>query len=92
MLKPVLDVIKMSAKHCHVELTNLIIPTLNDSEEMIRKMVNWIYDNVGPDVPLHISRYFPCYKMELPPTPIETLKKAERIAKEKLKYVYVGNI
>lgn len=91
-LKPVLDVIKISAKHCHVELTNLIIPTLNDSEAMIRKMVDWIYDNLGPEVPLHISRYFPCYKMDLPPTPAETLKKAEGIAREKLKYVYIGNV
>lgn len=91
MLKPVLDVIKVSAKACHVELTNLIIPTLNDSEGSVRKMVDWIYSNLGPEVPLHLSRYFPCYKMDLPPTPIETLKRAERIAKEKLKYVYIGN-
>ncbi len=90
-LKPVLDVIKMSAKACHVELTNLIIPTLNDSEVTIRKMVDWIYENLGPEVPLHLSRYFPCYNMDLPPTPIETLKRAKRIAKEKLKYVYIGN-
>lgn len=91
-LKPVLDVIKLSSKKCHIELTNLIIPTLNDSEAIIRKMVDWICDNLGPDVPLHLSRYFPCYKTTLPPTPIETLKKAEKIAREKLKYVYVGNI
>ena len=91
-LKPVLDVIKLSAKKCHIELTNLIIPTLNDSEGSIRKMVDWIYENLGTEVPLHLSRYFPCYKMELPPTPAETLKRAEKIAKEKLKYVYVGNV
>lgn len=91
-LKPVLDVIKMSAAKCHIELTNLIIPTLNDSEDVIKKMVDWIYKNLGPDVPLHISRYFPCYKATLPPTPFETLKKAEKIAKEKLNYVYVGNV
>jgi len=91
-LKPVLDVIKISFRRCHIELTNLIIPTLNDSDEMIRKMVDWIYKNLGPDIPLHLSRYFPCYRMTLPPTPLDTLKKAEKIAKEKLKYVYVGNI
>lgn len=91
-LKPILEVIKISAEKCHIELTNLIIPTLNDSEAIIRKMVEWIYENLGPDVPLHLSRYFPCYKMSLPPTPVETLMKAQRIAKEKLKYVYVGNI
>ncbi len=90
-LKPVLDVIKISAKACHVELTNLIIPTLNDSEGSVRKMVDWICDNLGAEMPLHLSRYFPCYKMDLPPTPIETIKRVERIAKEKLKYVYIGN-
>ena len=91
-LKPVLDVIKISAEKCHIELTNLVIPALNDSEAMIKKMVDWIYDNLGADTPLHLSRYFPCYKMTLPPTPAETLKTAERIAKEKLKYVYLGNV
>ena len=90
-LKPVLDVIKISSKACHVELTNLIIPTLNDSEGSVRKMVDWICSNLGTGVPLHLSRYFPCYNMDLPLTPIETLKRAERIAKEKLKYVYIGN-
>ncbi len=91
-LKPVLDVIKTSARSCHVELTNLIIPTLNDSEESIGKMVDWIYTNLGPEVPLHLSRYFPCYAMSIPATSAETLKRAERIAKKKLKYVYLGNV
>jgi pyruvate formate lyase activating enzyme len=91
-LKPVLDVIKRSHKSCHVELTNLIIPTLNDSEVMIKRMVDWIFTNLGPDVPLHFSRYFPCYQMSLPPTPVETLKKAEIIAQKRLNYVYLGNV
>ncbi|MFA5146670.1 MAG: AmmeMemoRadiSam system radical SAM enzyme [Candidatus Omnitrophota bacterium] len=91
-LKPVLDVIKRSAKSCHVELTNLLIPTLNDSEETIGKMVDWISENAGPETPVHFSRYFPCYNMSLPPTPIETLKMAERVAKKRLKYVYLGNV
>lgn len=91
-LKPILEVIKRSAKSSHIELTNLIIPTLNDSETSIKKMVDWICDNLGSKTPLHLSRYFPCYKMDLPPTPIETLKRAERIAKARLKYVYLGNV
>lgn len=91
-LKPVLDVIKRTAKSCHVELTTLLIPALNDSEEKIRKLVGWVYENLGTDVPLHFSRYFPCYKMDIPPTPLETLRRAERIAKEKMKYVYIGNV
>jgi len=91
-LRPVLDVIRRSARNCHIELTNLIIPTLNDSEGSMRNMVDWIADNLGPEVPLHLSRYFPCYKMTLPPTPVETLRKAEEIARAKLKYVYLGNV
>lgn len=91
-LKPVLDVIKRSKESCHVELTNLIIPTLNDSEKDLKGLVDWVYKNTGADTPLHFSRYFPCYKMTLPPTPIETMKLAERIGKERLKYVYLGNI
>ncbi|MDD3906293.1 MAG: AmmeMemoRadiSam system radical SAM enzyme [Candidatus Omnitrophica bacterium] len=91
-LRPVLEVIKRSHKSCHIELTNLLIPTLNDSPEMITRMVDWIYDNVGPEVPLHFSRYFPCYQLSLPPTPVDSLKQAERIARKKLKYVYLGNV
>lgn len=91
-LRPVLDVIKRSAKTCHIELTNLIIPTLNDSEDAIRGLAAWIYDNAGPEVPLHFSRYFPCYQMDLPPTPLSTLKMAQEIAREKLKYVHLGNV
>jgi len=91
-LKSILEVIKRSARVCHVELTNLIIPTLNDSETSIKNMTDWICDNLGADTPLHLSRYFPHYKMDLAPTPIETLKRAERIAKIRLKNVYLGNV
>ena len=91
-LTPVLDVIKESSNHCHIELTNLIIPTLNDSEENLIKLVDWVYGNLGDSVPLHFSRYFPCYKLDIPPTPIATLKKAEDIAKKKLKFVFLGNV
>lgn len=88
----VLETVRVSAKRCHVELTNLIIPTLNDSDGNFQKLTDWIYENVGPDVPLHFSRYFPCYKMTLPPTPKEILMRAECIAKKKLNHVYLGNI
>jgi len=91
-LTPVLDVIKESSNHCHIELTHLIIPTLNDSEESLIKLVDWVYGNLGDSVPLHFSRYFPCYKLDIPPTPIATLKKAEDIAKKKLKFVFLGNV
>ena len=91
-LKPVLDVIKMSVKNCHVELTNLIIPTLNDSESAIRKMVDWIYENLGSRSSFAHIEVFPLLSMGLARRPWNTLKKAEKIAKEKLKYAYVGNV
>jgi len=90
-LSPVLNNIKLSKEYCHIEITNLIIPGLNDSEEEIKEMVDWI-SSLSEDIPLHFSRYFPCYKMDIEATPIPTLYKAREIAQKKLKYVYVGNI
>ncbi len=91
-LGPVLETIKSSHKRCHIELTNLIIPTLNDSQENFEKLVDWVVQNLGTQVPLHFSSYFPCFKMDIPSTPIRTLEKAYEIAKKKLKYVYLGNV
>jgi len=77
-----------------VEITNLIVPTLNDNMKDIRKMVRWIRDDLGPDVPVHFSRFWPQYKLKsLYPTPVETLKEARDIAmSEGLHYVYIGNV
>ncbi|MCK4352124.1 AmmeMemoRadiSam system radical SAM enzyme [candidate division WOR-3 bacterium] len=77
-----------------LEIVNLIIPTYNDDSTDIRKMCEWIYKNLGPDVPLHFSRFFPHHKFKnLPPTPIETLELAKRIAKSAgLNYVTIGNV
>lgn len=91
-LNTVLEAIKKIYRSCHIEITNLVIPTLNDKEENFIKLVDWIYENLGDSVPLHFSRYFPSYKFNISSTPIETLKKAEEIAKKKLKYVYLGNV
>ncbi len=91
-LNTVLEVIKKMYSSCHIEITNLVIPTLNDREENFVKLVDWIYENLGDSIPLHFSRYFPCYKFNIPSTPIKTLKKAEEIARKKLKYVYLGNV
>jgi pyruvate formate lyase activating enzyme len=89
---PPLESAKQIADNCHLELTCLLIPGANDREAQLRQLVNWIFENLGPDVPLHLSRYFPSYKLELPPTPLETMKRALAIAKEKLHYVYLGNV
>lgn len=79
------------AAGCLVELTNLIIPGYNDAEEDLRALVDWVAA-VDPAIPLHFSRYHPAYKLEAPPTPVETLQLAYGIAKDQLKYVYLGNV
>ncbi len=77
-----------------VEITNLIIPNKNDSSDEIKQLCEWVKDNCGDHTPLHFSRFFPAYKMiDVPPTPIETLERAWKIAKDVgLKYVYIGNV
>lgn len=91
-LGPVLKTAEFSATRCHIEITNLIIPTLNDSDENFQRLAEWIAQKLGEDVPLHFSRYFPAYKANLPATPIETLERAEAIARKILRYVYLGNV
>lgn len=94
-LKPVLDCIAlMKELGVWVEITNLVVPTFNDDLKMIRKMCRWILANVGPDTPLHFSRFRPMYKLRnLPPTPVDFLMNARKEALEiGLNFVYVGNI
>ena len=94
-LQPVLDtILAMKEADVWVELTNLVIPTVNDDVEMIRRMCRWIVDNGLADNPLHFSRFFPRYKLQdIPPTPIQTLKTAKQIAEEEgIKHVYLGNV
>ncbi len=81
-------------KGVHLEITNLVVPTLNDGEAGIRNMTEWIMEHLGPDVPVHFSRFYPTYKLKnLPPTPVSTLSLAREIAiKAGLNYVYVGNV
>ena len=94
-LAPVLDnILTMKAAGVHVELTNLLVTGLNDSEEQVRKLCLWMADNGLQDVPLHFSRYFPRYRMKEPgPTPKGTLLMARSVALSLgLKTVYLGNI
>ena len=93
-LQPVLDaVLRMLDAGAHVEITNLVIPTLNDSDEMIDALCAWISERAGAEVPLHFSRFFPTFRMtHLPPTPLETLLRARERAKAAgIRHVYVGN-
>jgi len=94
-LRPVLDaLVVLRQEGVWVEITNLVIPTLNDDPRELREMCRWIVKNLGPDVPLHFSRFFPYYKLkDLPPTPLETLKDARKIAQDAgIRYVYIGNV
>ena len=94
-LKPVLDTIQaMYDAGVWVELTNLVIPGVNDDMQMIRQMCLWLVNNGFADNPLHFSRFFPRFKMEnIPPTPIHTLQEAKRIAEEEgIRHVYLGNV
>jgi len=94
-LKPVQESL-VTAKNAGiiVEVTNLILPTLNDSDSQLRALSRWIKENMGIDTPLHFSRFQPRYRMrDLPPTSEETLARARSIAlAEGLKFVYVGNL
>lgn len=74
-----------------VEVTNLVIPGWNDSDEDLQVLVDWLA-GVDPQIPLHLSRYHPDYEMTEAPTPIATLQRARTIASRKLAYVYLGNM
>ena len=90
-LEPILKTVEISQKYCHVEITNLVVPTLNDTDELFHKLTDWLA-SLNPNIPLHFSRYFPNYKISLPATPLETLKRGRDIAIKKINYVYVGNV
>jgi pyruvate formate lyase activating enzyme len=94
-MQPVLDNIqRIYDKKIHMEITNLMIPGYNDSEENINGLVNFMVDEVGVDVPLHFTRFFPYYELNnVPPTAVSDLEKAYNIAKNAgIKYVYIGNV
>ena len=94
-LQPVLDtILAMRNASVWIELTNLVIPGINDDLQMIRQMCRWLADNNLTEAPLHFSRFFPRYKMQdIQPTPLPTLQAAKRIAEEEgMKFVYLGNV
>ncbi len=94
-MQPVLDNIKrFYDRKIHIEITNLMIPGYNDSEENIHSLVNFMVDEIGVDVPLHFTRFFPYYELKnVPPTAVADLEKAYKTAKDAgMKYVYIGNV
>ncbi|MEM5801942.1 MAG: AmmeMemoRadiSam system radical SAM enzyme [Candidatus Aenigmatarchaeota archaeon] len=94
-VEPIFENLKLMKKFgIHIEISDLIVPKMGDNLETFRKLVKWILDELGEEVPFHILRFFPHYKMlDFPPTPIETLEKMWKEAKALgLKYVYIGNV
>jgi pyruvate formate lyase activating enzyme len=95
-LEPVLRTLKQIYQSgSHLEIVNLVVTTLNDDMDDIRRMCQWIGETLCNEVPLHFSRFFPAYKLttSLPATPIDTLEEAAQVAnKQGLKYVYIGNV
>lgn len=94
-LQPVLDNLKrMVQQRVWVEVTTLLIPDLNDGDDELREIAGFIVQELGPQVPWHISRFHPTYEMlDHPPTPIQTLHRAKEIGLAAgLRYVYEGNV
>lgn len=84
--------IALASAICHVEVTTLIIPDVNDTEDEMERLSGWLAE-LNPEIPLHVTRFFPQYKMmDKPPTPTDTILFLTEIAKKNLKYVYPGNV
>lgn len=93
--EPIFTTLKvMKEKGIFVEVTNLVVPKYGDDVNDIKKLARWISENLGPETPFHLLRFYPHYMMSnLPPTPVETLEKLADIAiNEGLKHVYLGNV
>ncbi|MBN3036216.1 MAG: AmmeMemoRadiSam system radical SAM enzyme [Bacteroidales bacterium] len=92
-LAPVLENLKAIRKSgCHLEIVHLVVTGANDRIDHFTAMVHWIRDELGPETVLHISRYFPVYRMTAPPTSEVVMDEFYHIARQELSYVYMGNI
>jgi pyruvate formate lyase activating enzyme len=94
-LGPVLDsLLQVRQSGTWLEIVNLIIPTLNDDEKQVAGLCQWVVENLGDDVPVHFTRFYPTYRLKnLPPTPLESVVKAREIAlAQGMKFPYVGNV
>ena len=94
-LAPVLrTILQVRKAGVHLEIVNLVVPTLNDADSSLRALVRWVMSELGADVPLHFTRFHPDYQLlNLPPTPVATLERARDMAMARgLRYVYVGNV
>ena len=94
--QPIFDTLRAikANSRIHIEITDLIVPTIGDDLDAARKLCKFVYNELGPDTPVHFLRFHPDYKMmNLPSTPVDTLEQHYKIAKEEgMKYAYVGNV
>jgi len=93
-VQPIYDALLAYKKNkVFIEITNLLIPQHGESMVDLKKLCKWIVDNLGPDVPLHLIRFFPSYKLQLPSPDMKLMENAFEVAKrEGLQYVYLGNV
>jgi pyruvate formate lyase activating enzyme len=94
-LKPVLETLRRLVRWgVWTEIVVLVVPTLNDDPEEVRRMSQWIAEELSPSVPVHFTRFHPAYKIrDLPPTPVKSLERCRDIAlQEGLRFVYIGNV
>ena len=92
---PILDtIVELNRRGVHVEITDLIVPSVGDDPDALRRLARFVRDRLGPETPFHLLRFHPDYKMmDFPPTPVKTLERLHAIAKEEgLDYVYLGNV
>jgi pyruvate formate lyase activating enzyme len=90
-LKPVLKAVEVMNEEIHLEVTTLVISGLNDDLGQLSDLFSWLKD-LDQNIPLHLSRYFPNYKMERPATKIKKMDEVYHLAKKYLNYVYLGNV
>jgi pyruvate formate lyase activating enzyme len=90
-LAPVLRTVEKAARHCHVEVTTLVVGGLNDNLDQLEQLGRWLA-GINKDTPLHLSRYYPAYMMDRPATPVDTLFTARELLGRFLNHVYIGNV
>ncbi|HBK86398.1 MAG TPA: AmmeMemoRadiSam system radical SAM enzyme, partial [Firmicutes bacterium] len=90
-LAPILRNVEVAQEHSHVELTYLVVPDINDDPQVFKRFAAWVAA-LSPDIPLHLTRYFPSYKLKTAPTPLTTLEQLAQLAREHLNFVYLGNV
>ncbi len=90
-LKPVIETVESACEAgAWVEITYLVVPGENDSDKDMKELTAWL-GRINPGIPLHLSRYFPAYQLDIPPTPLSTLERLRHLARERLQHVYIGN-